>query len=49
MKLIMPFILLTILSACADVPEGEMERMRASLPREQDPPASYGQRGMGVP
>ncbi len=41
---------LWLLSACAaDVPPGEMERMRAQMPTEQSPPVSYNNKGIGVP
>lgn len=51
MKLILVLLSFIILSSCAahDVPPGEMERMRAQMPKEQNPPASYNQKGMGVP
>lgn len=38
------------LAACAaNVPPGELERLRTQLPREQNPPASYNAQGLGVP
>lgn len=51
MKRAFTVISLLLLSACAgqNVPDGEMERMRASMPREQSPPASYNSKGIGVP
>jgi len=51
MKFLLPLIGLLLLSSCAaqNVPDGEMERMRAQMPREQNPPASYNGKGMGVP
>lgn len=49
----MKWVLMTaviLLSACAShVPEGEMERMRAQMPRDQNPPAAYNQQGIAVP
>jgi hypothetical protein len=39
-----------LLSACAsNVPPGEMERMRGQMPQDQNPPASYNSKGIGVP
>ena len=51
MKLILTALSLLLLSSCAaqNVPDGEMERLRAQMPREQNPPASYNGKGMGVP
>lgn len=51
MKLILAFLSFIVLSSCAahDVPPGEMERMRAQMPKEQNPPASYNSKGIGVP
>lgn len=51
MKLGCVLISLIVLSSCAaqNVPPGEMERMRAQMPKEQNPPASYNSKGMGVP
>lgn len=49
----MKFILLVsvlLLTACAaGAPPGEMERMRSQMPQEQNPPASYSSKGIGVP
>ena len=41
---------LLLMSACAaDVPPGELERMRGQVPVMQDPPVSYNAKGIGVP
>ncbi|QQG36176.1 MAG: hypothetical protein HYS17_11920 [Micavibrio aeruginosavorus] len=47
------FILLTslMLLGCTQVavPDDEIERMRASMPPERDPPAAYNRQGLSVP
>lgn len=41
---------LFLVGACAvNVPPGELERMRAQMPPEKNPPASYNEKGIGVP
>ncbi len=51
MKLVLALITMICLSACVaeNVPEGEMERMRASMPKDQPPPVSYNRSGIGTP
>lgn len=51
MKYFFISMFVTLLVACSQtaVPEGEMERLRASLPSEQDPPAAYNRQGISVP
>ena len=51
MKFFLIIMYVVSLSACVaqNVPDGEMDRMRASMPQEQDPPASYNSKGIGVP
>lgn len=51
MKFIFILSISFLLMACTQVavPEGEMERMRASLPPERDPPAAYNVQGPSVP
>lgn len=49
MKFVFLFSILLISACAADVPPGEMERMRGQMPQEQNPPASYNNKGLGVP
>ncbi len=49
MKVLLLVSLMLVSACAANVPPGEMERMRAQMPREQNPPASYNHKGIGVP
>ena len=51
MKWIAVLMTIMTLAACVaeNVPPGEMDRMRAEMPKDKDPPASYNRHGMGVP